>query len=141
MTSKGLLLAVGFASLLLGCASKPKNTTFAERFQKADVNADGKVTQKEYGYSMIEEAFLRYDQNKDGSVTLEEFVAYGGSPASFKQIDKDASGSITLEEAKSAKIALDTMTVNFYAADVDKDGYVTFEEALEYRQKVRDAVR
>lgn len=141
MTFKGLFPAVGFAAFALGCASQPKTPSLEARFAKADTNQDGRVTRQEYGYSMIEEVFARTDKDGNGTISLEEYVAIGGSPAAFKKIDRDGSGTITLEEAKSSKIALDALTIQFYGADVDKDGYVTLAEALAYREKVREIVR
>jgi len=138
-------LACGLVLAFAGCASTdPKAAAaddFKTNFAAADVNNDGKVTRQEFGYSMIENAFRRFDANKNGVVTLKEFVAMGGSPEKFKQIDRSGNGVITLEEAKSAKVAMDAMTINFYAADVDKDGYVTLGEALAYREKVREYTR
>lgn len=141
MTSRGFLLALGLSTLAFGCASQPKNTTFEERFQRADANNDGKVTRQEYGYSMIEDVFARTDKSKDGTISLEEFVAIGGSPATFKKMDVNGDGQVTIEEAKGSKIALDAMTIQFYGADTDKDGYVTLAEALAYREKAREYTR
>ncbi len=142
-----LLLFPVLASVLAfaGCAStSPKaasTAAFKAKFAKADTNNDGKVTRQEFGYSMIEEAFRMFDTNKNGVITLEEFVASGGSPESFKKIDRNGNGVITLDEAKSAKVTMDAMTINFYAADADKDGYVTLGEALAYREKAREYTR
>ncbi|GAB4179605.1 MAG: hypothetical protein Fur0032_20330 [Terrimicrobiaceae bacterium] len=136
-----ILSAVAIALAACSTTDRSSSARIQKRFAQADINRDGKITRQEYGYSMIEEAFARYDKNRNGSITLDEFVALGGSPASFRKIDKNGNGVITLEEAKNAKIAMDAMTVAFYGADTDKDGYVTLQEALAYREAARAYTR
>lgn len=137
------LILSGIALALAACSTPagPKQPDIRKRFADADTNRDGRVTKQEYGYSMIEEVFARYDKNKDGVITQAEFVAMGGSPESFRKIDRNGNGKITIEEAKGAKIAMDAMTVAFYGADTDKDGYVMLEEALAYREAARAYTR
>jgi Ca2+-binding EF-hand superfamily protein len=136
-----LALALCFGGCATGTTQASRVKAFKTKFQNADANCDGKVSQKEFRYTMIEEVFARSDKNKNGSLTLEEFVAAGGSPASFKKIDLNGNGVLTLEEAKSAKIAMDPVTAAFFGADVDQDGYVTLGEALSYRKKARAYTR
>jgi len=142
---KSLFLPLCLAAVLTGCATTSTPKTGDERlkaqFQKADTNSDGKVSRKEFGALMIDDAFAMFDSNKNGVVTVEEFVAAGGSKAAFAKMDVNGDGVITLEEAKASKVAMDAMTVSFYGADLDKDGYVTLGEALEYRAKVREVTR
>lgn len=137
------LLLAGLAFFSAGCASlsKPETARLKSQFRKADTNNDGKVSRKEFGYLMVEDAFALFDENKDGVVTLQEYVVRGGTPRAFAEIDRNGNGKVTLEEAKASKVAMDRMTIRFYEADVDKDGYVTLAEALEYRKRVREITR
>lgn len=142
MNIKTVLFLATLTSLFVGCATKPTAPmTFEERFRKADTNHDGRVSRSEFGYLMLDEAFAIYDKNKNGVVTLKEFVASGGSKEAFAMIDKNGNGKITIEELKLSKVGVDTMQVRFYEADVNKDGYITFAEALRYRERVRAATR
>jgi len=140
VTLPTLALALCLGACACG-SNRPKSSTLEVRFHAADVNKDGKLSRPEVRKSMLEQAFVLFDTNKDGSITLAEFVSCGGSAHSFKKIDINGNGVITLEEAKGAKIAIDNMTAAFFAADVDKDGYVTLGEALAYRERVRAATR
>ncbi len=142
MNAKSLLLALGLTTLVTGCAThSASKDPWVKQFHRADANNDGKVAQQEFGAIMIEDAFILFDVNKDGIITRKEFLAAGGKPASFAKIDVNRNGVITLEEAKSAKVAMDAMTIAFYGADADKDGFVTLAEALEYRDKARAYTR
>jgi len=145
MNPKILILLCASFAFVGGCAStsqKPAaNHRLKSQFEKADANNDGKVSRKEFGGLMIEDAFALFDDNKNGVVTLKEYVASGGTAEGFKKLDKNGDGSITLEEAKSSKLAMDAMTVSFYGADLDGDGYVTLEEALKYREQAREYTR
>lgn len=140
-----LFLFPAAAILLGGCAGgnsqAARTEAFKIKFKNSDTNLDGKISQKEFGYTMLEEIFLRSDKNQDGSLTLEEFVAAGGSPESFKKIDLNGNGVLTLQEARSAKIAMDPVTAAFLGADLDQDGFVTLGEALAYRKKSRAYTR
>lgn len=145
MNPKILILLCASFAFVGGCASTPEKPVANERlkgqFAKADTNQDGKISRKEFGGLMIEDAFALFDDNKDGVVTLKEYVVSGGTAEGFRKLDKNGDGVITLEEAKSSKVAMDAMTVSFYGADLDGDGYVTLEEALKYRAQVREYTR
>jgi len=138
-----LLLAASGTLLFGGCAcfNKPTPPTLEAQFKKADVNNDAKVSRGEFRVLMIEDSFALFDANRDGVVTIKEFVAGGGSPAVFRKYDSTGKGKITVAELKASKIKLDAVSIAFYNADVDKDGYVTLAEALKYREKVREYTR
>jgi Ca2+-binding EF-hand superfamily protein len=129
----------------VGCAQTSKQaqrtSNLTAQFQRADTNQDGKVSTEEFRYLMIEDMFALFDHNEDGYVTREEFIKAGGSPQTFARIDRNNAGRVTLEQAKTARIKLDTVSTAFLAADTDKDGFVTLEEALEYREKARAYTR
>lgn len=133
-----LVSVITFAA---GCATRPKYEAKArdvqELFKKADTDGDGRVSRAEFANFMIEEAFNNFDQNEDGFVTLDEFKAAGGTEADFRRINRSGTGKITLAEAKTSRTILERMTTPFDEADLNGDGYVTWEEFQTYRQKAR----
>ena len=147
-TSVPLLAFTTLAAMLAlgGCASHPSGTSEAalkKRFQQVDASGDGKISRDEFTDFMIEEAFTMYDADGKGYVTLEEYVAGGGTPQGYKAINKSGSGKVTLAEAKSSELARHQMAQPFDEADADGGGtgYVSYEEFLAFRGKIRDAVR
>ncbi len=145
MNPKILVLFCATFAFLGGCATTTQKPSGAQRlkaqFARADINSDGKVSRKEFGGLLIEDAFALFDDNKNGVVTLREYVSSGGTAEAFRKLDVDGNGRVTLEEAKASKVAMDAMTVSFYGADLDGDGYVTLEEALKYREQARAYTR
>ncbi len=138
-----LLLAV---LLVSGCVSGPSSgeqAALKKRFKQVDASGDGKISRDEFTDFMIEEAFTMYDADGKGYVTLEEYVAGGGTPQGYKAINKSGSGQVTLAEAKSSELARHQMAQPFDEADADGGGtgYVSYEEFLAFRGKIRDAVR
>lgn len=138
-------LASCLAFTFIGCAHHAKqpqhSSNLTAQFQRADTNQDGQVSSSEFRYLMIEDMFALFDHNEDGFVTREEFLQAGGSPQTFAQIDRNNTGRVTLDQAKTARIKLDTVSATFLAADTDKDGFVSLEEALAYREKARAYTR
>lgn len=144
MKSPFFLLA--FAALLAGCATRPslgEQAALKKRFNQVDASKDGKISRDEFTDFMIEEAFKTYDKDGKGYVTLDEYIAGGGSERGFKAINKSGSGKVTLAEAKKSELARHQMAMPFDEADADGGGtgYVSFDEFVAFRGKIRDAVR
>ena len=140
------LLALTLAVFASGCASTSsvaEQAALKKRFQQVDRSADGKISRDEFTEFMIEEAFKLYDKDGKGYVTLEEYVAGGGTERGFKAINKSGSGKATLAEAKASELARHQMAQPFDEADADTGGtgYISYEEFVAFRGKIRDAVR
>lgn len=136
-----LLCAIGVFSLG-GCATTAKHPTSVEElFKRADKSGDGRVSRTEFEDFMIENMFASFDSNGDGFITEAEFVADGGTVKTFRQINVSGTGKITLIEAKSSKLVRDRLAAPFKEADVNGNGYVTWEEFQVARAKARAYVR
>jgi len=132
------------AAVLAGCATKNDTglpASLEARFKQADRDGDGKVSRKEFTDYLIADAFARYDADGKGYVTLEEFVAGGGTPATFRKIDTTNAGRFTLAQAQSSKVVADFMAKPFDEADSNHSGFVTLEEFVAARQRAQDYVR
>lgn len=90
---------------------------------------------------MIEEMFAQYDKNGDGYVTETEFLADGGTLKTFREINVSGTGKITLEEARSSKLIRQRLAAPFIEADVNRNGFVTWDEFQAARARTKAYVR
>lgn len=129
-----LLIALSIAVITLaGC--KTTNTQTAEdRFAKADTNRDGKLSHEEASDYFVTSIFASRDQNYDGKLTWEEWNVPGSgrSKAKFDAADTDKDGSLSLDEALAYGRQLGVFKEEFSEADTNHDGFVTREEAQVY---------
>jgi Ca2+-binding EF-hand superfamily protein len=136
-----LVCAIGILSLG-GCATATKSPATVEAlFKRADKSGDGRVSRTEYEDFMIENMFASFDRNGDGFITEEEFVADGGTAKSFRIINVSGTGKISLVEAKNSKFIRNRLAAPFNEADVNGNGYVTWEEFKTARAKAQAYVR
>lgn len=131
--------------LLSGCCTKStcstRDAALMSRFKQADASGDGKLTRDEFTDFLITESFQSYDKNGNGYVTLEEFVAGGGTEATYRKIDRTGQGRVTIADAKASPIILSRMVKPFDEADVHQTGSLTYDEFVTFRQIFHDAVR
>ncbi len=120
-----------------------------DRFQAADADADGIVTEAELsqivedrGKSRGMRHFERYDKNGDGKVSLEEVtqLALNQAKRRFNRADADGDGFITAQEAskigdsRADRHAFRLIDRVMERLDVDNDGQVTVAEANQHRK-------
>lgn len=130
-----LLIAVPLvAALFSGCqTSSPSSGD--DRFARADANHDGKLTQSEASDYFVKTIFASRDLNHDGKLTWEEWHVPGTleSNARFYAADTDRDGRLSLDEARAYGRQRGVFAESFRKADTNHDGYVTPEEARAYR--------
>jgi Ca2+-binding EF-hand superfamily protein len=124
-----------------GCATAPQRPSVEALFKKADASGDGRVSRAEYEDFMIEEMFAQYDKNGDGFVTEAEFLADGGTVKTFREINVSGTGKITLVEARASKVIRQRLAAPFIEADVNRNGFVTWEEFQAARARTKAYVR
>jgi Ca2+-binding EF-hand superfamily protein len=115
--------------LLHGCATTPPKTMTVEQlFKNAETSGDGRVSRTEYEDLMIEDMFALYDENGDGFIKEAEFVADGGTAATFRKLNVSGTGRLTQSEAMKSQFLRNRLAAPFDEADVNRNGYVTWEE-------------
>lgn len=130
--------AVALLTALSSCQTTTSQTastpTAEDRFAKADLNHDGKLSPDEASNYFVAMIFASADQNHDGIVTWEEWNVPGSdrTKAKFDAADANHDGSLTLEEALAYGRKRHAFKKEFDEADTNHDGYVTLEEAKAY---------
>lgn len=135
---KTLLHLLPFA-LLASCATT--TPTQEQRFNQADANGDGVVDRQEATNFIIADAFGIYDANNDGVVDEAEFAAGGGDVTKYRKVVEPGSKGLTLEQVQNNPAAVERFAVSFDEADVDKTGTISYQEYLDYVQRLEAAVR
>jgi hypothetical protein len=104
------------------------------RFEKADLDHNGLITQAEAGVYVAGNLFDGLDANHDRRVTSGEWNAGGNSMTAhnFHKADQNKDGVVTEEELKLAAIRSKQMSEFMSAADKNRDGGITKQEALAY---------
>jgi hypothetical protein len=127
------LLCLVIAALALASCQTMHNGTSGggDRFAKADTNQDGKLDRTEGQNYYITMIFLSRDANHDGKLTWDEWHVAGGneSKVKFDAADLDKDGSLSLDEATLYGEKRGLFADSFKKADKNHDGFVTREEA------------
>jgi Ca2+-binding EF-hand superfamily protein len=122
-------------SLAVFCVALPAcQTTPPDRFQQADLNRDGRLSREEVSDYLVTGVFASRDANGDKRMTREEWLA-GEDPGQekiFRERDLNRDGVVTLEEALEYGRKKGTATQLVREADKNKDGVLSREEVAAY---------
>jgi hypothetical protein len=112
-----------------------------QRFKQADADGNGQLSRTEFSDALITDAYPLYDKTGKGYFTLQEFVAGGGTTATFRDLDRSGTGRVTLAEVKANQRARDQFSQPFDGADTSRSGQVTYDEFMAYRAAAAPYVR
>ena len=140
---KSLLLLLPAVLLFSGCAtsSQSRDATLMQRFKQADADGNGQLSRTEFSDALITDAYPLYDKTGKGYFTLQEFVAGGGTAATFRDLDRSGTGRVTLADVKANQRARDQFSQPFDGADTSRSGQVTYDEFMAYRAAAAPYVR
>jgi len=130
--SRRLIIALALAATLgpgwVGAQPLPLDPArLREWFKSVDRNGNGRINREEF-HRWATERFFFLDKNRKGVVTVDEVRDVMG-PEAFTVANHKRDGLLTLREFVNAVFK------DFDAADVDKDGTLTFEEIEAYVQR------
>ena len=127
------VVMLGAAFGLLSCQST-KTSESTDRFAAADTNHDGKLSRDESVAYFVRIIFESRDANHDGKLTWEEWNVPGSgrTKKQFDAADTDKDGTVSMEEAIAYGRKVGLFSKEFREADTNHDGYVTREEAQAY---------
>lgn len=111
-----------------------RTTGSQDRFAKADANKDGKLTSDEASDYLVIGVFESLDKNKDGKLALSE-CAVEGAPATvknFRKRDLNKDGYVTRQEAVAYARKHGLVQKEFAIADKNHDGYLTYAEVIAF---------
>lgn len=130
------ILALGLLVFSFGAAQAqnqppmPTDEELRKAFTAADVNKDGVIDIDEsVGNAVL--IFASLDKNKDGYLSFDELPGY--DPNRLKRADRNDDGKLSVGEVASDRVW------EFFEADTDRNGVVTFEEVRLYIIKLRSA--
>jgi len=129
------LLSISLAVLsLASCQTTSRSTSGGDAFAQADINHDGKLDRNEASDYYMTTIFSSRDANHDGKLTWDEWHVAGGneSKAKFAAADQDKDGSLSVEEARAYGRKHQLFANSFRKADANHDGFVTREEAQSF---------
>ncbi len=126
---------VGCCLVFVSCATTNQTGSATgeapDRFAQADANHDGKLSPDEASDYLVGQIFASRDFNHDGKLTWEEWNVPGAgrSKAKFNAADTNKDGSLSLQEALAYGRKRHAFEKEFREADTNHDGYVSREEA------------
>jgi Ca2+-binding EF-hand superfamily protein len=129
-------VAIGVLVMSFGAAQAqtrppmPTDEELRSAFNAADVNKDSVIDIDEsVGNSIL--IFATLDKNKDGYLSFDELPGY--DPNRLKRADRNDDGKLSIGEVASDRVW------EFFEADTDRNGVITFEEVRLYIIKLRGA--
>jgi Ca2+-binding EF-hand superfamily protein len=132
MTGTTLLAAtVAFGSVVAQTRpSPPSDEDLRKAFAAADDNKDGVIDIDEaVGDAIL--IFATLDKNRDKYLSKDELPGY--DPNRVQRADRDGDGRLSVGEVAADRVW------EFFEADTDRNGVVTFEEVRVFVIKVRSA--
>jgi hypothetical protein len=101
-----------------------------DRFSNADTNHDGRLSPDEASAYFVRKVFTGRDLDHNGKLTWQEWHVEGAkdSKARFNAADVDKDGSLSLDEAEAYARQRPVFTESFRNADANHDGFVTRKE-------------
>lgn len=116
-------------------AEKPQRLS-NDKFQQIDTNRDGAISREEAGAApMLSSRFDEIDSDKDGRVLPAELKAYAKTHRNSMDGEKGMKGRNKLDANQDGEVTRDEVAghpkalAKFDAADTDKDGRLSREEA------------
>lgn len=116
------------------CSTTNKTPTAQDRFAQADTNHDGKLSPAEASDYFVTNIFDSRDLNHDGKLTWDEWNVPGSgrSKERFDAADTNKDGTVSLDEALAYGRKRGVFKQEFEEADTNHDGFVTKAEAQAY---------
>lgn len=125
-----LAAAIGVGAAMAQTRPPPNDEDLRKAFAAADDNKDGVIDVDESVADAIL-IFVTMDKNKDRFLSKDELP--GVDPNRLQRADRDSDGRLSVGEVASDRVW------EFFEADTDRNGVVTFEEVRLYIVKVREA--
>jgi Ca2+-binding EF-hand superfamily protein len=127
------LSGAAIAATLTSCQTTSESSG-ANEFAKTDRNRDGKLSRDEASDYLANTMFASRDANEDGNLTWEEWTVPGErqGKARFNAADTNKDGSLSRDEALAYGRNRRVFGENFRSADTNHDGFVTREEVQAY---------
>ena len=124
-------VVLGACCWLSGCRN---DGATSNRFEKADLNHDGLITQPEAGVYIGSHLFDGLDKNHDAKISRAEWNAGGDLTRArrFQKCDQNQDGFVTEEELKVAAVHSHQLSEFMTGADRNRDGALSKPEALTY---------
>lgn len=129
MAGTALLAATfAFGAVVAQTRPPPSDEDLRKAFAAADDNKDGVINIDEaVGDAIL--IFVSIDKNRDRYLSKDELPGY--DPNRVQRADRDGDGRLSVGEVASDRVW------EFFEADTDRNGVVTFEEVRLYVIKVR----
>lgn len=119
-----IILAVAVLGIAANTQAQQRKAQMQKRtpfLQKADTNADGKISAEEFKVAKAEMEAQRLERRKER----------------FAQMDVNGDGTITFEEFSVKPQKMQKADFDFASIDTDKDGFLSQEELKAFRAEHR----